>query len=100
MTTPAAWVEAWRGIPSTCRQMVRSFRTSGSASAISRRAGDPSQAFSSVILGVGGMSRATLSVSAYRIPSARPTSRTAALAASVPKVTIWATWSAPYLRVT
>ena len=29
-----------------------------------------------------------------------PTSRTAARAAIVPKVTICATWSAPYLRMT
>ena len=32
--------------------------------------------------------------------STRPTSRTAARAAMVPKVTIWATWSAPYFWAT
>ena len=37
MTTPAAWVEAWRGIPSMLRAVSMSRLTWGSPSYMSRR---------------------------------------------------------------
>jgi hypothetical protein len=47
-----------------------------------------------------GTDFATRSASAYVSPMARPVSRIAAFAPSVPKVMIWATRSSPYLSVT
>ena len=51
------------------------------------------------LYGDAAVSLATASVSATDIPIARPTSFTAARAASVPNVTIWLTLSRPYLSV-
>ncbi len=48
----------------------------------------------------GGMALVIRSPTEYGKPSTRAESLTAALALIVPKVTIWATRSAPYLRVT
>ena len=47
-----------------------------------------------------GISFATLSHTLYGTSITLPTSRTAAFAAIVPKVTICATWSAPYFSIT
>ena len=100
MTTPAAWVEAWRGIPSRARAVSMSLWTLGSPWYRSDSCLDSFRASSRVIWGPVGTSLATVSVSAYVMFSTRPTSRIAARAAMVPKVTIWATWSSPYLRRT
>ena len=59
--------------------------------------GSFSRALSMVIFSSSGMSLAMRSVSAKLMPSARPTSRTAALAFMVPKVVIWATRSCAVL---
>ena len=53
-----------------------------------------------VIFSSMGTSFATTSTCWYGMPITRPTSRMALRAAMVPKVTICATWSAPYLRFT
>ena len=51
-------------------------------------------------LELAGIILAIRSTSAYGIPSTRPTSRTTARAAMVPKVMIWQTLSLPYLSMT
>ena len=100
MTTPAACVEAWRGMPSKARAVSIRLCRRSSESYISRSGLESFKASSSVMFSVLGTCFATASVSAYVRFSARPTSRMAALAAMVPNVTICATWSEPYFRFT
>ena len=99
ITTPAAWVPLLRGNPSTLLAISMIRFTSGSLSYIARSSLD-CNALSSVIPSSRGTALATRSVFGRLMPSARPTSRTAALACRVPKVMIRDTWSAPYLRIT
>ena len=87
MTTPAAWIEILRGMPSSARAVSISFSIFGEFSYMSLRSFD-SIAPASVMPGPRGIRRATASTSPYGIPRARPTSRIAARAASVPKVII------------
>ena len=61
ITTPAAWVEAWRGIPSIFKAWSISSLTCGSLSYMMRRSGERSSAFSMVICSSIGMAFATLS---------------------------------------
>ena len=100
MTTPAAWVEAWRVIPSSRRATVSSSLTRGSFCSSSLRAGFSSTALARLMSSAAGISLATLFASASGMSSARATSRTAAFAFIVPNVMICATFSRPYLRVT
>ena len=53
-----------------------------------------------VIFSSSGTIATTVSTRGMGMPSARPTSRMAARAASVPKVPIWATFSLPYFSLT
>ena len=64
MTTPAAWVEAWRGIPSKAFATSMRRLTFSSPSYISRRGLDKRRASSSVMLSAIGTCLATASVSA------------------------------------
>ena len=100
MTTPAAWVLAFRATPSRCRAKSVMRLIAGSASTCSRSAGAVRMASSSVIPSWFGTAFAMRSTSPYEWPSTRPTSRIAARASIVPKVMICATWSWPYLRPT
>ena len=63
MTTPAAWVEAWRGIPSTFRAVSISSVTFGSVSYIRFSSGETSNARFSVIFSSIGTCFATTSTS-------------------------------------
>ena len=95
ITTPAACVDEWRGIPSSSFDVSISRFTRSSDSYSSRSSRLDSSADASVTSSSRGMQFATTSTSEYDIPSARPTSRTTARAAIVPNVTICATWSSP-----
>ena len=64
MTTPAAWVEVFRGIPSRAFAVSMRVLTRSSPSYISLSCGDCRRASSRVICGVVGTSFATTSVSA------------------------------------
>ena len=67
MTTPAAWVEAWRGMPSSARAVSMRFLTFSSLSYMSFRGLESLSASSSVMLsapGPLGTCLATASVSA------------------------------------
>ena len=64
MTTPAAWVLAWRGRPSRERAMSMSFFTEGSAFMRSVRRGSASRASSSLMPSLVGTSLAIWSTSA------------------------------------
>ena len=65
MTTPAAWVEVFLGIPSSCMAVSMSFFTLGSPSYISFSRGDMfSASFKVMCRGMVGTSFATTSVSA------------------------------------
>ena len=97
---PAAWVEAWRERPSRRLEMSSSFSTWGLPTLMAMSSGSFSRAMSSVMPSSSGTSLAMRSVSAKLMPSARPTSRMAALAFMVPKVVIWATRSTPYFSAT
>ncbi len=101
ITTPAAWVLAWRYRPSSCSAIS----SSRAHALVGRRAsrcsrGSPSIACCSVtgLAGLLGISSATLLTCPNGSPSTRPTSRTAARACSLPNVMICATRSAPYSR--
>ena len=61
MTTPAAWVEAWRGIPSTFSAVSISSVTCGSLSYIRFSSGETSKARFSVIFSSIGTCFATTS---------------------------------------
>ena len=63
ISTPAAWVEAWRGMPSRVIAVSISSFTFGSSSYICRRDGERFSAFSSVIPRSIGTALATASVS-------------------------------------
>ena len=93
-------MEAWRGIPSMARDISKTFRVVMSCSYFVLSSGFNSRASSIVIPSIFGIAVAILSVSAYDTSSARPTSLTAALALSVPRVIIWLTLSAPYFSIT
>ena len=88
MTTAAAWVPTLRASPSIRPARSTSSRTSGSASqaAISCDPGDV--AFSNVMPSWSGTIATIASTRGIGIPKARPTSRIAARAASVPNVPI------------
>ena len=64
MTTPAAWVEVLRGIPSRLLAVSSSVRTLGLSSYMVLSWAEVFSASSSVIWGVAGTSLATTSVSA------------------------------------
>ena len=100
MTTPAAWIESWRMRPSSgfARSMI-SF-AAGSVSYAFLRSEPGLRQSASVWPGPSGISFAILSTTPYGISSTRPASRTAARAAIVPKVMIWATRSRPYFSET
>ncbi len=63
ISTPAAWVEAWRGIPSSVMAVSISRCTSGCSSYIVRSMGESVSAFSSVMPRSNGTAFATASVS-------------------------------------
>ena len=94
MTTPAACWEAWRASPSMCSAVLSTFLIRGSSSASSVSSGVRSRA-SWMLLASAGISFATLSIRAYSIPTARPTSFTACRLFMRPKVMIWDTRSLP-----
>ena len=100
MTTPAAWVEAFRATPSRWRAKSVIRLTPGSPWTMPRSSAELSIASSSRMPSWFGTALAIRSTSPYEWPSTRPTSRMAARASIVPKVMIWATWSWPYLRPT
>ena len=95
ITTPAAWVLAWREMPSTFRAESIRLRMMG-LHGKSLQFGILFHARPRVILGRKGHQPGHTVDIAVSHPSARPTSRIAARAPSVPKVIIWATWSCPY----
>ncbi len=96
MTTPAAWVEAWRHSPSSRLEMSMSLATRSSSRISWDSSGSRSRALAMVIFRSSeGMSLAIRSVSAKVMPRARPTSLMTALAFIVPKVVICATESSP-----
>ncbi len=100
MTTPAAWTEACRVMPSSRRATASRSRTRGSFFSRSARAGVSLTARSSVISSWLGIRLATRFTSEIGISMTRPTSRTAARAFIVPNVMICATFSRPYFSVT
>ncbi len=101
MTTPAAWMEAWRTWPSSFRAMAMSWAILVFFAWSSRSSGTALMAASRVASGpTAGMSLAMRSTSGSGTSRTRPTSRMAARAAIVPKVMIWLTLSWPYLFVT
>ena len=63
ISTPAAWVEAWRGIPSSVMAVSISRCTSGCSSYMVLRSGESVSAFSSVMPRSKGIAFATASVS-------------------------------------
>ncbi len=95
ITTPAAWIESWRTSPSSGRARSTISFVTGSVSYASRSSSPVLRHASSVCPGPSGISFATLSTEPYGISSTRPASRTAARAAIVPNVMIWATRSRP-----
>ena len=97
ITTPAAWVPTCRFMPSSRRAKSSSWATSRSSSAIRRSAGSSLRASSRVMFSRAGTSLLICSTRASGMFSTRPTSLIAALALSVPKVPIWATFASPYL---
>ena len=98
ITTPAAWVEVLRHMPSMRMDTSRSSASFSLPANISASSLSASMALFSVARwAVSGMRLAMRSTSGSGMSSTRPASRTAALAARVPKVTIWQTWSLPYL---
>ena len=64
MTTPAAWVEAWRGMPSSARATSMSRWSVSLESYISRSGFDSPSASSIVMFSAVGTALATASVSA------------------------------------
>ncbi len=101
ITTPAAWVEVWRGSPSSTRAIDSSSSIRGSRFAASLSRGSCSRASFKVILSWSGTSFAIRSTSPYGMARALPTSLNTPRAFMEPKVTIWATCSAPpYLSCT
>ena len=64
MTTPAAWVEVFRGIPSRLRAVSMSFLTRSSSSYMALSWGEDFRASSRVMCRVVGTNLATTSVSA------------------------------------
>ena len=95
MMTPAAWTPALRQRPSSRLPMSMICRTWPSDLYRSASSGTWASALSSVMPGTPGMSFVSRSVTGRGTPITRPTSLQTALAASVPKVMICATW--PYL---
>ena len=100
MTTPEAWVDACRAIPSRDREIWSSFFSFSSPLSMRFNSGSSSMAFSSRTFGPSGTILAILSTSLYGIFSTRPTSRITALAFIVPKVMICPTLSRPYFSAT
>ena len=100
MTTPAACIPAWRESPSSRSAIRTTFATASSVSISSLRPGDSRSAFSKFTSGPSGTSLAMRSPRATGRESTRATSRTASFGLSCEKVTICATFSRPYLRVT
>ena len=103
ITTAAAWIDELRTIPSSPFARSTICADCGSSSTAARN-GSPGFRQSSKLGGrpmIGsGMSFARRSPAAYSSPSTRAASRVAARGNILPKVTIWATWSDPYLAVT
>ena len=99
MTTPAAWIESCRTSPSSgfARSTI-SFATGSVSYAVFSSPDFRHSA--SVWPGPSGISLAIRSTTPYGISSTRPASRTAARAAIVPNVMIWATRSRPYFSAT
>ena len=97
---PAACVDACLASPSRLFAILISSFTFWSFSINSFNLGSAFIASSIVMFNVLGTSFATLSTSIYGISKTRPTSLITPLAAIVPKVIIWATWSVPNLFVT
>ena len=94
ISTPAAWVEAWRGMPSSLQRRVDQLAARCSSLSIQLRAAAEmsSSALSSVMSSSKGISlghRVRLGDSSCPAPGPRPGSRRAA--AMVPKVMICAT---------
>ncbi len=98
MTTPAAWVEALRGSPSSARHSM-SRRTCGSFST-RLRSSALSSARRRASYAAAGDQLGDLVHLRVGIPNARPTSRMAARPARVPKVMICATMVAAVFAVT
>ena len=99
ITTPAAWVDELRAMPSSFWPKSNSSFTLGSVSYKAFKS-LPFKAFSKVMPNSLGIIFAMRLTSANGKSSTRPTSRITARAASVPKVMIWDTRACPYFRVT
>ena len=99
ITTPAAWVDEFRAMPSSFLPKSNNSLTFGSASYKAFNS-LPCKALSKVIPSSLGIIFAMRFTSASGKSSTRPTSRITARAASVPNVIIWDTRSCPYFRVT
>jgi len=95
ITTPAAWVEACRGSPSSTREIWINSPTSGFWSASPISLGSCFNASSRLMLRTSGTILAMASTSPSGISRARPTSRITARVFNFPKVMIWATFSPP-----
>ncbi len=102
ISTPPACMPTLRVRPSSGFDSSTSWPYSSSLATASANAGSCSSARSSVqgSAGLCGISLESTSHLVYGRSSTRPASRTTALAPSVPKVAIWLTAWAPYLRLT
>ncbi len=104
ITTPAACIDACRGRPSRRMEASTSSFTCGSSSYAFFSSGfTSSERFNVTIFSFCiflGIIFEMESTYAYGKSITRPTSRITALAAIVPKVTIWATQSIPYFPTT
>ncbi len=100
MSTPPACMPTLRVSPSSARARRISSRTSSCSSSSAFSCGSASIALSSVMPSSNGINLAMRSTSPKFIPRTRPTSRTTAFAAMVPKVAICDTLCAPYLART